>query len=194
MSQLGIGNENEIRVEGKGGVQQTTKVTHHGNVHREVVTTRENGRKTVHITEVRVARPTDVAGGQDMMMMGMPQIIIGRPRNLKMNQGNAAPFKIFQSIDEVFEDMFRSLADSMIEEQLEALNEINDEIKKVDEVLSQDVKVTEVKDITEEIKNNNKLEEDKDLVVTEEKVNRESDSVEKIPQGVAVEQIAHPSQ
>jgi hypothetical protein len=79
-----------------------------GNMHQEIKTTMGDGFQTIEITEVHIGHSPDdhkhgknnihgLPHGMPFMGMGMPTIIISKPRNLKMRGEKASPFIMMQS-------------------------------------------------------------------------------------------------
>jgi hypothetical protein len=84
----------------KNGKKHKRTVTDENGVHKEVFTTVGDGFQRIEVTEIHMMGGGGLNNGNPFggmgMGMGMPTIIIGKPRNLKMRGEEASPFKMMR--------------------------------------------------------------------------------------------------
>jgi len=167
----------------------TVKTTHKGNVHQEVTTTIGDGFQTIRVREVHVGggqkNNQGIQGNQEVqgdqgvqgiplpfdvfnLPLGVPTIIVGRPKNLKerhLHGEKAAPFQMFRRIDDIFDSFFENLLGDIIEEQHQANIEMEKSAQELERKLQNKMKKDHSKgksiqdedlDIIDEINNTNK--------------------------------------
>lgn len=144
-----ISNGNAVKVKKEKEISKSNKI------HREVTTKVGNGYQTIEITEMHIGH---TPGDHNKASHGVPTIIIGKPKNLKMRGQHASPFQMFQAIDELFDSIFEDMTNKLILDHISHskphTNDVgknnNDLEVKDEEDHSHHLKVTDVKDVTNE--------------------------------------------
>lgn len=138
----------------------TKTVQHDPQHHKTITKTSGPGFESVVVTQVLGGDQNQHLGGQGL---GEPVIIpiFSAPRriNLKTVNKKENPFKIFKELDEIFESFLEGFARGIAEDMdhnnktIHHQNEFKKQIDKLDEkIKNENIVVTNIRDITNEIK------------------------------------------